>query len=119
MLILIVHGSRNPEWRGSVERVTELLQAELGQQQVRLAYMEYTPPTLADVVADAVQAGVKKIRVLPLFLSAAGHVERNIRPLVEDIQKTLAPGQMELLPPMGQHRLFRKLLYEIAVEPNE
>jgi sirohydrochlorin cobaltochelatase len=119
MLILIAHGSRNPRWRAPVEALVESLQAALGPDRVRLAYMEHAPPTLMDVAADAVRAGAKRIQVLPLFLTAEGHVDRHIRPLVDQLRKDHAPVEVELLPPVGQHPLFRELLHRIALQSAE
>ncbi len=114
MVILIAHGSPDPHWRASVEQLTAVLQADVGRGEVRLAYLGSTPPTLPDVVSDAVRAGVKRIRVLPLFLTERGHVARDIHPLLEQIRETHPLIDVELLPPVGQHPLFRELLHKIA-----
>jgi sirohydrochlorin cobaltochelatase len=114
MLILIAHGSRDPRWRASVEELIEPLQADLGPDAVRVAYMACTPPTLMDVAADAVRAGVKRIRVLPLFLAAEGHVIRDIHPLVDRLRTAHAQLEVDLLPPIGRHRLFQDMLRTIA-----
>ena len=114
MLVLIAHGSNDPHWRASVERLAESLGAEFGEDKVRLAYLAYTPPTLMDVAADAVRSGVKRIRVLPLFLTARGHVDRDLRPLIDRLRKAHEAIEVELLPPIGQHRLFRELLGKIV-----
>ncbi len=116
MLILVAHGSRDPNWRASVERLTDSLQADLGPDAVRLAYMEIASPTLDDVVSEAVQKGVVRIRVLPLFIANEGHVDRDIRPAVERLQTANKSVELELLPAVGQHPLFRDLLATIAVE---
>jgi sirohydrochlorin cobaltochelatase len=63
--------------------------------------------------------GAKRIRVLPLFLTAEGHVDRHIRPLVERLRDDHAPVDVELLPPVGQHPLFRELLHKVALEATE
>jgi sirohydrochlorin cobaltochelatase len=119
MLILVVHGSPAAGWRVSVERLTEALRADLGQNTVRLAYLKHTAPTVMDVASDAVQAGVKRIRVLPLFLAGEGHVARDLHPLIDRIRKTHRPLEVQLLPPVGEHPLFRELLGRIAVEEAE
>jgi len=115
MLILVAHGSRNPLWRAAVERLTASIQAELGENRVRLAYMECSPPSLMDVVSEAARAGVADIRVLPLFLADEGHVDRNIRPLVEDIRRAHRTIQIDLLPALGHYQQFRELICDIAV----
>ena len=117
VLILVAHGSHDARWRASVETLTESLQAELGTDKVQLAYMDCTPPTLEDVVSRAVQAEVKRLRVLPLFVTDEGHVERDIRPVVEKLRRAHESASVELLPAVGQHPLFRELLARIAVEP--
>ena len=116
MLIVIAHGSRSPAWRASVERQVEMVLAELEPDALRLAYMELSPPTLRDVVSEAAQRGITSVRVLPLFLAADGHVEKNVRPLVEEARAAFSSVDIELLPPLGQHRLFRELLRTLTVE---
>jgi sirohydrochlorin cobaltochelatase len=119
MLILIAHGSTKQAWRASVERLTDALQEDLGRDVVRLAYMECTPPTLMDVASDAVRDGAARIRVLPLFLTGEGHVERNVRPLVEEVSRAYPELAVELLPAAGQHPMFRDMLRTIALEDSE
>lgn len=116
MLIVVAHGSRNPAWRASVELQVERLRADLEPDSIRLAYMELAPPSLLDVVSEAVQRGIIRIRVLPLFLAAEGHVEKNIQPLVDQAREAFDSVDIELLPPVGQHRLFRELLCTLATE---
>lgn len=119
MLILVAHGSRDPNWRASVESMTEAVQADLGPNKVRLAYMDHTPPTLAQVVSEVVQTGVLRVRVLPLFLADAGHVDRDIRPVVEQLRRNHGSVEVEMLPALGQHRLFREFLAKVAAETPE
>jgi sirohydrochlorin cobaltochelatase len=114
MVIFVAHGSRNPKWRASIEAVIESLQADLGRDEVGLAYMDYTSPTLVDVASEAVHAGATSIRVLPLFLAEEGHVDRSIRPMVDRLRETFVTVAVELLPPVGQHQGFRELLHEIV-----
>lgn len=116
MLVAIAHGSRNARWRMAVERVVRSLAPELGDDAVRLAYMECTPPTLHDVVSEAARKGIVSVRVLPLFLADEGHVERDIRPLVNDVRRTFSEVEVELMPAVGQHPLFQTLLRDIAEE---
>jgi sirohydrochlorin cobaltochelatase len=116
MLILIAHGSRDPRWRASVEKVTAALQAELGANRIGLAYMDCTPPTLMEVASEAVRLGARRVRVLPLFLATEGHVERDVLPLVAQVRATLDSLDVEVLPPVGQLPLFRELLRTVALE---
>ena len=114
MLILVAHGSRDPRWRASVERMVRTLQGEVGDGRVRLAYMDCAPPTLTDVVAELVREGGDRARVLPLFLTVEGHVDRDIRPLVDEIGALWPEFDLELIPPMGRQPEFRRALGRIV-----
>lgn len=119
MLILIAHGSPRPTWRASVERLTSAIQACVGDDAIRLAYMDCTPPTLMQVASEAVQNGATHMSVLPLFLTGEGHVERNVRPQVDAVRTAHPEIHIELLPPVGQHPLFSKMLEQIAREAGD
>jgi sirohydrochlorin cobaltochelatase len=69
-----------------------------------------------DVVEAAVQHGVTKIRVFPLFLAVEGHVTKDIEPLVSEVREAFSSVHVELLPPMGQHPCFRDMLRGLAEE---
>ncbi len=116
MLIAVAHGSRNPVWRASVERFIESIRDDLPGNGLRLAYMEFSKPTLRDVVSDVVRQGIARVRILPLFLASEGHVNRDIRPLVEQIRTSFSTLEVELLPPLGEQPRFREMLRDIATE---
>ena len=116
MLILVAHGSSNARWRDAVEQLAAAVQAEVGENAVRLAYMDCSPPSLIDVVSEAARAGVREIRVLPLFLVSEGHVERDIRPLVDEVRRVHQAVNVVLLPPLGHYRQFRELICDIAMD---
>jgi len=115
-LILIAHGSRDPRWRASIEDVVRAVQEQVGREAVSLAYMDRAPPTLAHAVAAAVQAGSRHLRVLPLFLATEGHVDRDIRPLVQQAMAAHPGVSIEFLPPIGQLAGFQQLLVSLASE---
>ncbi len=115
MLILVAHGSRNERWRASVERVVDAVEGQAERPDVRLAYMDCTPPTLVDVATEAVARGERTLLVLPLFLAEEGHVERDVRPLVDEVRRIVPQFvRVELLDPMGQQPEFIELLGRIA-----
>ena len=45
-LVLLAHGSRDPQWRVPFERIVDAVQGQSGKTKVRLAYMEFIEPTL-------------------------------------------------------------------------
>jgi sirohydrochlorin cobaltochelatase len=114
MLILIAHGSRDPAWRGSLEALARKVQSSSPGEEVRLAFMQFTGPTLPEVVEAGWKSGVRRFRILPLFMASAGHVDKDIRPLVEQLAQRFRGGTLELLTPVGEDPLFHELVKNIA-----
>ena len=68
-LVILAHGSRDPRWRAPFETFVATLAADLGADKVRLAYMEFVTPTLADMAEEAMRDGVQQLKILPLFMA--------------------------------------------------
>lgn len=115
LLVLIAHGSRDPDWGRPLEELTAAVSERTGTQNVRLAYSQFAWPSLEDVVAGA-GPEIHRVRVVPLFMTAHGHVERDIRPAVDAVRRAHETLEVELLPPVGELPSFRILLMELARE---
>ena len=112
-LILLAHGSSDSRWRKPFEHLVRDLVAEAGRNSPLLAYMEFIPPTLVDAVAEAVRRGFRRIVLLPLFMSGGGHVATDI-PAQAEAARMAHPGvAIRVLPPVGEHPRFQKVLKEI------
>ena len=77
-LVILAHGSGDARWRLPFEELTASLTESHGTDKVRLAYMEFVNPTLADIVREAARDGKAHLRVLPVFLAAGAHVAEDI-----------------------------------------
>jgi sirohydrochlorin cobaltochelatase len=80
-LILVAHGSRDPEWSRPFERLTAVLEKKLPAVAIALCYLEHGP-SLEEALAALTAKGAGAIRVVPLFLGAGGHVKQDIPKLV-------------------------------------
>jgi sirohydrochlorin ferrochelatase len=78
--------------------------------------MDRAPPTLLDAVGEAVRDGCRQLHVLPLFLAPEGHVDRDIRPLVEQARTAFPDITIDFMTPIGQLPGFRRLLSSLALE---
>jgi sirohydrochlorin cobaltochelatase len=115
MLILLAHGSRDAAWRGSLERLTSSVAESLeDHQEVRLAFMQFDGPTLPEVVAEAVEGGAEHLRLMPLFMATAGHVDKDIKPLVAELAQVYPDVQLEIMTPVGEDPLFPGFLSDIV-----
>ncbi|MFQ5893981.1 MAG: sirohydrochlorin chelatase, partial [Nitrospinota bacterium] len=81
-----------------------------------LAHLEITAPSLMDVATEAMENGVRSIRLLPLFMAGGGHVAFDIPKLAEEAMARFPELQIEVLPAIGEHPRVVELIYEIALD---
>jgi sirohydrochlorin cobaltochelatase len=115
-LILLAHGSRDPRWRAPFETFATTMQADLGEDKVRLAYMEFVPPTLTDMAEEASRDAVQQLKILPLFMAGGAHVDRDIPAQVTMVRARFPHLDLSVLPPIGEHPRFVALMQEIVKE---
>jgi len=78
-LLIIAHGSPAQQWNKPVldleNQVKEMLKVKkvTDIDEVRVALMEFTEPSIATVVNDMESKGITKIFALPLFIAPSGH----------------------------------------------
>lgn len=114
--VIFAHGSADSRWRLPFEELTASLAEHQGVDKVRLAYMEFAHPSLADVAREAARDGKSHLRVLPLFLSAGGHMAEDIPLQVAAVQMSVPQVKIELLQPIGEHPRVKALFREIAFD---
>ena len=112
-LILMVHGSRDPDWLSPFQKLSEELKEELGENMLSIACMQFISPTLEESVENLFKKGFYKIKVLPLFMAQGGHMKRDIPKQVEKVREKFPEITLELLPHIGKNPRFFKLLKEI------
>ena len=110
MLILMAHGSRDPQWRKSLAELAAAVQSGSPGEEVRLAFMQFSGPMLPTVVEEAWERGISEFRILPLFMASAGHVDKDIRPLVAELAERFPAVRFDILTPIGEDPLFQELI---------
>lgn len=55
-VVLFTHGSRDPNWCATFERLREEVAERIDVDRVELAYMEFAAPTLDDVAERVVRS---------------------------------------------------------------
>lgn len=98
-IVLIAHGSRDPEWARPFERIASRVAEKLPAVSVMLAFLEHGP-SLQETVSALVAKGVACVRVIPVFLGQGGHVRQDLPRLVADSAR---PGlKLTLEAPIGE-----------------
>jgi sirohydrochlorin cobaltochelatase len=82
-LILFAHGARDPRWAEPFQRLQGLIQAQLPDLVVELAFLELMTPQLPALVAQLFLNGCRDVTVVPVFFGQGGHVARDL-PLIAD-----------------------------------
>ncbi len=113
-LVIFAHGSPDVRWRLPFEELAASLTERHGADTVRLVYLEFARPSLADAVREAARDGKLVLRVLPLFLAAGAHVAQDIPKQIADAQRSFPQVKIELLQPIGEHIRVKELFREIA-----
>jgi sirohydrochlorin cobaltochelatase len=96
-LVLIAHGSPDPDWRRPLEQLHAMLEAQLGPR-VGLAYLSHAPGLL-DVIDALAQAGHRRVVVVAALLSPGGkHVKQDIPDAVAQARAHRPELEIELVP---------------------
>lgn len=85
-LVLLGHGSRDPEWSQPFEKIAVSVGKRLPAVAVALAYLEHGP-SLEEAVAALTAKGALSIRVVPLFLGTGAHVKEDLPKLVAQAKR--------------------------------
>ncbi len=77
-LLIIAHGSPSKQWNQAIidlgNNTKSLLEEKkLNILEVRIAFMEFTEPSIATVIKQMEDDGITKIYALPLFIAPSGH----------------------------------------------
>ncbi len=108
-IIVLAHGSR-------IEPANEAIRAVAGElaraggvsktvafDYVEAAFLELGQPDLAGAVSQLAGRGVRRIVVVPYFLSLGLHVERDLPQLVESIARVYNGLDIQVTPPLDGH----------------
>ncbi len=101
-LILFGHGARDPQWAEPFHRLKMLLQSQLPEVEVSLAFLELMSPRLPDLVADLTKRGCMSITVVPVFFGQGGHVLRDLPPMIEQLRKEHAALRLNVAKAVGE-----------------
>lgn len=83
-LLLVAHGSHSDDWNQTLLTVGEEVKAlALADEanpfdDVQMAFLEFTEPSIFSVVNNLDNAGVERVLVMPVFVAPSGHSMRDL-----------------------------------------
>ena len=113
-LVLMAHGSKNANWLVPFEQLTDGLKRDLGEQSVHLCYMEFASPTLEEMAQQLHDAGIRHIRLLPLFLAKGSHLCQDVPNQLTALKRQIPDLLIDLLPPVGENPQFTEMLRAVV-----
>lgn len=113
-IILLAHGSRDPQWTAPFERMRDAVQLRLPGCAAVLAYLEHSTPDFATAVVQLVARGTTVIEVVPLFLGPGGHVRNDVPKLIERAMERHTKVRFILKPFIGDVRAVLDAIADYA-----
>ncbi len=112
-VIIVGHGSRDPESNAEFEELVSLYQKRRPDLRVGRGYIELARPPLAFALAEAAQTA-DHIVVVPLMLFASGHVKNDIPLALASARNRTPHVRFEASPALGIHPALVSLAAERA-----
>jgi sirohydrochlorin ferrochelatase len=117
-LLLIAHGSRNPE--ANEDLVLLGRQMEGGEfPVVEPSYLELAQPSIEDGAKKCISRGATDITMVPYFLSAGVHVKTDLQEALENLGKEYPHARFKLTAHLGRHPLLLEIVKQRIAEAGQ
>jgi sirohydrochlorin ferrochelatase len=113
-LLLIAHGSRQPEANDDLRDLAARLRLTGRYAVVEPAFLELAEPTIEEAGCRCVEQGVDRVILLPYFLSAGVHVQRDLQAHREQLAAAYPAVAFALAAPLGPHPLLVEIVTQRA-----
>ena len=112
-VILLGHGSRDPQWREPMDAVARRIAAQ--GVQVQCAFIELQEPDLLAAARELASRGATRISVFPIFLGIGKHMREDLPLRIEAVRHALPGIAFDQLAPAGEDPRLLDLLAGIAL----
>ncbi len=114
-IIIAGHGSPKKD-ANNIEQVAGLLHnmihPECSDDCVRVAYLQFAKPDIAQAITSCVDDGAKKVIVHPYFLSSGMHVTSDIPEIIDEARKKYPDVEFVFTEPLGIHNKMAQVVLE-------
>ena len=118
-LVLIAHGSRQPEANADLIHVATELRRRGTYPIVEASFLELAEPTADQAGARCVGQGAERVILVPYFLSAGVHVQRDLTEIRRRLAERFPGVDFRLAQPLGRHPLLLDIVAERAREADQ
>ena len=115
-LVLYVHGARDPRWAEPFERLREMVAMRAVDTTVSLAFLEHAAPDLVEAATAMAVAGVRRIKVVPMFFGRGGHLREDFPRQLANAQARLPEIRFDVTAAAGEDEAVLAALARFALE---
>ena len=109
-ILLFAHGSVVEEANQSVHDLASQVQALGGYRYVRAAFLDVAHPDLEEAVGQAVRAGIRRVVVIPFFLTMGIHLQRDLPALIAPLKQRYPELELEVGQSLEGHPLMPEII---------
>ena len=114
-IVIFAHGSSIESANESVRRIAETMRRNGGSPRlIEAAFLEQGRPDLTEAVAALVRKDVKRIVVVPYFLTLGIHLQRDLPKIVAGLSSIHKGVDIRVAPPLEGHPALCEILEERA-----
>ena len=113
-LLLIAHGSREPDANADLYHVVAEMLRRGPYAIVEPAFLELAEPNGAEAGRRCVEREAERVVILPYFLSAGVHVRRDLTDIRDRLASRFPQVEFTLAEPLGRHPLLIDIVAERA-----
>lgn len=117
-LMIIAHGSRSADANADAHHLAGEL-ARRGFPIAVAAFLELAEPDIDGAAAICVDRGATHVIMLPHFLSAGTHVQRDLTAAADRLAKRFFGVEFRLAEPLGRHPMLVDILAQRARQAAE
>ena len=118
ILLLVAHGSRREESNLEVVSLSKQM-AKFNSNpfdQVMPAFLEFASPSISEAIEKCNAMGANSVTVLPYFLSAGVHIDRDIPSEVENASQDFPNLNITIANYFGSREEIAELLMKTALD---
>jgi len=112
-IVIFAHGSSVPSANAAVRGVADAAASAGKFEHVEAAFLE-AKPDLAEAVARLADAGIRRILVVPYFLTLGIHLQRDLPAIVEQLSRAHENVEILVTPPLDGHPALVQALLDRA-----
>ena len=109
-ILLVGHGSRDPEGNVELLRFADMVRSKAPQFLIETCFLEFAKPNIDQGIANCVAQGATRVVLVPIILFAAGHAKLHIPDAIDHAKRKYPNVQFVYGRPIGVHQKVINIL---------